>query len=399
MKLNTILRTLNNCRQSRNISILSTLQKSPVLVSANKDIFTNLALEHWLYTNLRFKSENNQKDLPEDKSKVFLKPVVLIWTDEPCVVVGRHQNPWVESNLGIVNKAGVKLARRHSGGGCVYHDENNVNISIIGDRSTFGNRQDNLKFLAGVLDEKYKIKCEPNKRHDLVHSETGFKISGSAAKLGRYNSYHHFTVLVDTDKEALYTVLRQNQQDFVETYSSKSTHSKVLNLKEMRKDLEVNQVITDLANAYNKLYGCRTSLEDSMKQEHPEVDHSEYENMSKFKEELESWNWIYGKTPAFKMEKSLPVVDSGVQKQVNFVVQVNRGCFESINIDSSLAGSNPSDKFKYLIGTKFTYKDAMVNVAKLFDIDGRQISSEGNAIGTQTIFATLLLQMIHEANF
>lgn len=376
----------------RNVSIFSSLESSPVLVSSNKDIYTNLALEHWLYTNLNFGDRNSQLKT-DGRGKIFQKPVVLIWTDEPCVVIGRHQNPWVESTLGFINKAGVKLARRHSGGGCVYHDENNINISIIGDRKTFENRQQNLKFLATILEEKYGIKCEPTKRHDLIHSETGLKVTGSAAKLGKTNCYHHFTVLVDTDKEALYTSIRQEQQDFIKTNSSLSTRSEVINLNEIKPGLEVQQVISDLANAYNKLYGDPCN-KISARKDRVEGDQSDYEKLKEFRDELQRWEWLYGMTPKFTLERCYKLIDGGNEKIVKLSVEVNKGLFSSIKIDGDIA-NNPTENLHHLIGTQFTYKEAMVAISKMFD----EKNLFTKPIGLENLFATFLLQLIQESNY
>lgn len=384
--------------QTRNISILNSLESNSVLVSANRDVYTNLALEHWLYNNIRFTEENKKVCGPIRKH-----PVVLIWTDEPCIVIGRHQNPWVETNLGIINNAGLKLARRHSGGGCVFHDENNINISIIGDRRVFDNRQGNLQFLAKILKEKYSINCEPTKRNDLIHSETGFKVSGSAAKLGRFNSYHHFTLLIDTDKEALHTVIRQAQQDFIQTNSSQSVRSKVINLKEIKPDLEVNNVITELSNAYNKLYPTpqpsRLVSEEGQAQT---GDGEEFRKLSEFKNQLGSWDWLYGMTPKFSLERTIKLMEYGKETQVKFHLQVNKGLFERIDIDKdSIRDGEASDRFAYMIGTRFTYRDAMINLTKLLKVNDEPTGrSEANDLLTsETLFTTFLLQMIRDSNF
>lgn len=51
--------------------------KKSVFLSQSHDIFTNLALEDWLYRNFDFTTHH----------------VLMLWTNDPCVVVGRHQNP------------------------------------------------------------------------------------------------------------------------------------------------------------------------------------------------------------------------------------------------------------------------------------------------------------------
>lgn len=57
---------------------------------------------------------------------------IMLWQNEPTVsgalfvlilqiVLGRNQNVWKEVNLAQARREGVHLARRESGGGCVYH--------------------------------------------------------------------------------------------------------------------------------------------------------------------------------------------------------------------------------------------------------------------------------------
>ena len=76
-------------------------------VSSSTNIFENLALEEWLYENL-------------DLSKT---DCLLMWRNAPAVVIGRHQNPWLECDVQEAVKRNICVARRSSGGGTVYHDE------------------------------------------------------------------------------------------------------------------------------------------------------------------------------------------------------------------------------------------------------------------------------------
>ena len=47
--------------------------------------------------------------------------MLLLYRDDPCVVIGRNQNPWKEVNIRAARQAGIPFIRRHSGGGTVYH--------------------------------------------------------------------------------------------------------------------------------------------------------------------------------------------------------------------------------------------------------------------------------------
>ncbi len=76
------------------------------LVSISNNIHYNLALENYLAENVSLKNRS----------------ILLIWKSDKAVVYGRHQNPWIECNLKQAQNDGVRLARRYTGGGCVYHD-------------------------------------------------------------------------------------------------------------------------------------------------------------------------------------------------------------------------------------------------------------------------------------
>jgi lipoate-protein ligase A len=49
-------------------------------------------------------------------------PVLRVWQNPPCVVIGRAQQAAREADLAACAAAGVPVLRRASGGGAVYHD-------------------------------------------------------------------------------------------------------------------------------------------------------------------------------------------------------------------------------------------------------------------------------------
>jgi lipoyltransferase 1 len=136
----------------------SKIQKS-VFISQSDDIFTNLALEDWMYKNLDFTNHH----------------IMLLWRNSPCVVVGRHQNPWLEANCGLLAEQGIQLARRNSGGGTVYHDAGNLNLTFFTPRERY-NRRHNLEIISTALHREWGLKTEINKKEDIVINDM-YKVS------------------------------------------------------------------------------------------------------------------------------------------------------------------------------------------------------------------------------
>lgn len=134
----------------------SMLEKLPakqaiVWLSRSECIYRNLALEDWIFRNLDFTDIDG----------------LLIWKNRPAVVVGRHQNCFLECDMEYADKNGIDVVRRNSGGGTVFHDLNNVNFSFFTSKERH-NRLKNLNLTKNVLEKYHKIRSEVTKRHDLV---------------------------------------------------------------------------------------------------------------------------------------------------------------------------------------------------------------------------------------
>jgi len=144
----------NNKVQSKRLNLSAVADadiKKSVFISQSHDIFTNLALEDWLYKNFDFANHH----------------VLLLWANDPCVVIGRHQNPFTESNVSKLMERGITLARRNSGGGAVYHDRGNLNCTFFTPRERY-NRKYNLNIVTRALFREWAIKSEINDRDDIV---------------------------------------------------------------------------------------------------------------------------------------------------------------------------------------------------------------------------------------
>lgn len=243
-----------------------------VFVSPYQNPFINLALEdHFL---------RGGADLP----------LVLFYVNRPSVVLGRFQNPWLECNLPYLVEKDIWLVRRQSGGGCVFHDEGNLNYCFIYPEGMI-NRTRGVEFMQKAF-ARAEINLEISPRHDLWLD--GRKISGSAFKQTKDASFHHGTFLVSSDMEKLAESLKHTIVP-KQSKSIPSVRSKVIKLQEKFPEVTIQDVIDliafELKASPQVLDGSLLSL--------PEVQHSF--------NSITHWDWLWGETPAFELDNGVKV--------------------------------------------------------------------------------------------
>ncbi len=133
-------------------------------------------------------------------------PVIRLWRNRPCIVMGRHQIPCMELNLPLADELGVPFLRRISGGGTVYHDLGNLNFSLIAPLEK-GLGMDFERQLGPILAAltRLGLGVEHVGRGEVRMG--GRKISGNAAYLWQGRCLHHGTLLFDADLGRLHELL------------------------------------------------------------------------------------------------------------------------------------------------------------------------------------------------
>ena len=155
-------------------------------------------------------------------------PVLLLWQNEPSVIVGKYQNTIEEIDYGYIEEQGVHVVRRNTGGGAVYHDLGNLNYSfIIPDAQTKVDFKTFTTPIVKALNSK-GVPAEQTGRNDILVD--GKKFSGNAQQFSNRRLLHHGTIMFDVDTEAVAKALRVKPGKF-RSKATKSVRSRVTNLK------------------------------------------------------------------------------------------------------------------------------------------------------------------------
>ncbi|KAK4142008.1 uncharacterized protein C8A04DRAFT_38662 [Dichotomopilus funicola] len=284
--------------------------------STSSDPYINLSLEHHLL-------QNSHPD----------STILFIYTNRPCIVIGRNQNPWLEVNLRALRRGlspekekkrrPIALVRRRSGGGTVFHDEGNTNYSVICPPRVF-DRDRHAEMVARALGYHTNSssgkglgikRVRVNERHDIVvdiddsqaNGDGGnkevktFKISGSAYKLTRTRSLHHGTCLLQSPNLAqVSALLRSPAEGFIKARGVESVRSPIRNVGVAETDF-VDAVVAEFKEMYS---GAETASGQGEGEGGEVMIVTEKEALAipsvvAGVRELASPEWIFGQTPQF----------------------------------------------------------------------------------------------------
>jgi len=96
-----------------------------ILISPFNEPYFNLAIEDFFVKSLVALGES--PDAPQTPLHLL-----FLYENEPCVVIGKHQNPYAEIREEVLNgDSKLKIVRRQTGGGAVYQDYNTAIFSFI----------------------------------------------------------------------------------------------------------------------------------------------------------------------------------------------------------------------------------------------------------------------------
>jgi lipoate-protein ligase A len=179
------------------------------------------------YTDIYFHLAAEEYLLKQGNDDVF-----MLWQDTPSVVIGKHQRLQSEVDTEWAERERIHIARRFSGGGTVYHDLGNVNLTFI---ETVSRLPEFITYLQRTLDFLASIGVMAEGDERLGIYLDGLKISGSAQCVHKDRVLYHCTLLYDTNLTVLNKVLNPESLADDETLSSvyavPSVRSEVTNIR------------------------------------------------------------------------------------------------------------------------------------------------------------------------
>ncbi len=276
--------------------------------SHQTDPYFNLALEEYVFERM-------------DRSKRYF----MLWQNENTIVVGRYQNTAEEINPAYVNEHGIRVVRRLSGGGAVYHDSGNLNFTFIVDQ----NKTQDFHFQTFAIPvvkalEKIGVHAEFNGRNDITID--GKKFSGNAQYIRHGRLLHHGCIMLDSQLADVSNALQVRAAKF-ESKSTKSVRSRITTINAHAPEpVSMEQ--------FKRL--LRESVAQTEELEPLALNRIQTAEVCRFRDEkYAAWEWNYGHSPAYNMrvEKKF---DAGL---VSLWVEAEAGVIRSIRFFGDFFGS------------------------------------------------------------
>ena len=246
------------------------------LKSPSTDPAFNLALEQFVFDKL-------------DRSKEYF----MLWQNNNAVIVGKNQNTFGEVNPKVVEERNVKVIRRLSGGGAVYHDLGNLNFTFIMDAKDASDLDIKLfcQPVASLL-QNLGADAQVNGRNDITID--GKKFSGNSQYLKEGRIMHHGTIMFDSNLDVVAGVLNVAGDKF-QSKAAKSVKSRVTNVKPYLKEGTTLEAFQTQLVSY--IFGDSTV-------ETYELTEKDITEIEKIKaERYGQWDWNYGKSPEYSVQK------------------------------------------------------------------------------------------------
>ncbi len=274
--------------------------------------------------------------------KNYKDDIFMLWQSEDTVVIGKHQNAMAEVNYSYVIENKIKVARRISGGGTVFHDAGNLNFSFI--KNVDSPSQISFsRFVQPIVEAlaKLGIQAEISGRNDLLIDNK--KISGNAEHIFKNRVLHHGTLLFDSNLDTLGQAIKVVPGK----YQGKAVQSKRSVVTNIRPFLKEELTIEQFADF---IMTCEADKHESSLYELNENDMQNIQQLTT--EKFVTWDWNYGYSPRYTFQNE-GLIEG---KLLKIELQVERGHITNAAISGTFFTSRQSSQLNNLLeGERHSY--------------------------------------------
>lgn len=287
-----------------------------IINSPSSDAYFNIALEEYLL--YQYPTQD----------------IFLLYINAPSIIIGKFQNTLAEVNLDYVKEKKIKVVRRMSGGGAVYHDLGNLNFSFhtLLEGNDF---MDFSQFTAPVIKilNNLNVPAKLEGRNDLLVD--GKKFSGNAKLARNGKMIQHGTLLFNSEMSVLDDALKINPLKYKDK-AVKSNRSRVINLSEyLPKEMTTEDLKKMLINEMM-------------------VNHKEASIYNLTEEDIlgvkklittkyQTWDWNFGFSPKYSFQNAIKIPAGYIEAHLDVE---KGGIITKVKIFGDFFATNPIEELE-----------------------------------------------------
>ena len=304
--------------------------------------------------------------------KAFSEPVFRLWRNESSIIIGQYQNAVAEIDTTYVKENGIKVVRRLTGGGAVFHDLGNLNYTFIEEKKPGEDASAMFKrFTAPIIEalNDIGVKAYLHGRNDLLIDER--KFSGNAVCIHKNRTLQHGTLLFNASMNNLGAALKSRPEKFIGK-AVQSNRSRVTNISEHLP--QEGCPVTDIISFKEYLAEYISSRYNITPYAYTAQDLEAIEKLREEKYSQTGWN--FGKSPAYSYAKTSKFPGGLVEIFMN----VAKGEISQLQINGDYFFTRPTEEFiTAMTGTPHTTE--AINAA----LEGLEVNAYFNNITKEEI--------------